>query len=376
MIQKRVIISSLITAAILPVSAFMVKAHAEDFAITNNGQGSSSNVTVAAQNQSTSQQSNDANINNNTTNNSNTGNNSANNNTGGDTSVTSGDASNTTNVSTDVNNSSADINNCNCVTNGQASISGNGQDSTNNVNYTSTNSTTINSSNTAHITTITNGNVSTGNNRANNNLGDVNIRSGNINVKESIHTITNSNNVHISSGSVGGFSIDISGNGKGSVNTVTLTQNQNNIVNVSNVADILNLNIWNLITGNNTANDNQGDVNIQSGDINFSLDVQTVANSNTVSVECGCTPPPPPPCTHDCGPVNPPNNPPSNGGGGGGGGSSSNGPGVLAAATGPVLPATGNPWILFAIIGNLLMLFFGAVLRLKSGRSPGFALAI
>ena len=377
MLQKKLIISSLITAAVFPVSAFVSYAHAEEFTITGNGQDSSNSVAVSSQNQTTTQQTNTANVNNNTSDNTNTGNNSANNNNGA-AAVTSGNAATTTNVTTDANHNQADVQNCNCTNSGTATVANNGANSSNNVIYSSNTTNVVNSTNTAHITTVTIGNVNTGNNHANNNLGDVSIKSGNINVKENIKTITGSNDVHLATGDQGIFSIDISGNGKGSVNNVTLTQNQNNIVTVSNVADILNLNIWNVITGNNKANDNHGNVSITSGDVNLALDIQNVANSNNVTVDCGCVtpPPPPPPCKENCGPVNPPSNPPSNTNPNTGPNVGSNpGPSVLAATTGPALPATGNPWILLAIIGNLLMLFFGAVLRLKSGRSPGFAFA-
>ena len=375
MIQKKIIISSLITAVVLPVSAFTLKVHAEELTITSNGQGSSNAVTVTAQNQAVSQQSNEANVTNNTSNNSNTGNNTANDNSGS-ANVSSGDASNTTNVETNANHNTADLNNCNCTADSTAKIANNGANSDNSVSYNSNVTTTVNSTNTAKITTITSGNVSTGNNHADNNKGDVSIKSGNINVQESIRTATGSNNVHLSTGNAGVFHLDISGNGKGSINSVKLTQNQSNIVNVSNVADILNLNIWNLITGNNTANDNHGDVSIVSGDINVALNIKTVVNSNEVTIDCGCkvTPPPEPPTPPT--PPTPPNNGGSGNGSSGGNGGGNGGPGVLSALTGPMLPATGNPWLLLAIIGNLLMLFFGAVLRLKSGRSPGFGLAI
>lgn len=375
MLQKKILIGSIVTAIILPVSAFYAKADATELSITDNGTGSSNSVSVNSQNNTTSTQSNNATVTNQTSVDANTGGNSTDSNSG-NSSISTGNVDVTNSTSTDVNHSQAEVGNCACDQTGQGVISGNGADSNNSVNYNSSVSSNVTSTNTAHITNVTKGTASTGNNHADNNLGNVSITTGNIKVKDSTKTIANSNNIHLLTGGNGEFSIKIAGNGVGSVNTFTLNQTNENTVNVSNNSDILNLNLWNLITGNNTANGNQGDVSIKTGDIDLTVDVQNVLNTNEVSVECGCHPTPPPPCDHDCGPITPPSNPPSNGGGGGGGGSSSGGPGVLAATTGPVLPATGNPWILFAIIGNLLMLFFGAVLRLKSGRSPGFALAI
>lgn len=376
MLQKKLLIGSIVTAIVLPVSAFYTKADATELVITDNGTGSSNSVSVNTQNNTTSSQTNNADVTNQTSVNANTGGNSTDSNSG-NSSISTGNVDVANSTSNDVNHNQSQQSNCACDSAGQAVISGNGSDSTNSVGYNSTVTSNVYSTNNAHITNITNGTADTGNNHADNNLGNVSITTGNIKVKETNKTVANSNNIHLFTGGNGEFSIKIAGNGAGSVNTFTLNQTNENTVNVSNNSDILNLNLWNLITGNNTANDNQGNVSIKTGDIDLTVDIQNVLNTNEVTVECGCQPtPPPPPCTHDCGPITPPSNPPSNGGGGGGGGSSSGGPGVLAAATGPVLPATGNPWILFAIIGNLLMLFFGAVLRLKSGRSPGVALAI
>lgn len=378
MLQKKILIGSIVTAVILPMSASYARVEAVELSITDNGTGSSNSVSVNTQNNTTSSQSNSAEVTNKVSVDANTGGNSTDSNSGS-SSISTGNVEVANSTVTDLNHNQAEAGSCACDSSGQAVVTGNGSGSTNSVKYNSTVVSNVISTNTAHITNTTHGTASTGDNHADNNSGSVSISTGNIKVTDSAKTIANSSNTHLLTSGTGEFNVKIAGNGAGSINTVTLNQTTKNVVNVSNNSDILNLNLWNLITGNNTANGNEGDVSIKTGNIDLTVNIENVLNTNEASVECGCTPtpPPPPPCTHDCTPVNPPVNPPSsNGGGGSGGGSSSGGQGTLAAATGPMLPATGTPWMLLAILGNLLMLFFGAVLRLKSGRSPGFAFAI
>jgi hypothetical protein len=49
---------------------------------------------------------------------------------------------------------------------------------------------------------------------------------------------------------------------------------------------------------------------------------------------------------------------------------------VLSMATGDTLPIIGTNWLLLAILGNALILIFGAFLRLHSGNSPGLRFAL
>ncbi|MBI5044405.1 MAG: hypothetical protein HZC02_00585 [Candidatus Levybacteria bacterium] len=370
--KKDKIILTVFSATLLPFA--VSTAHAETLTITGNGDGSSSDVSISQSHDVHVSQENNAEVNNDVNVLANTGDNSASNNTGGDTAVTTGNISTDTTIANSMNNSDITAGACCDNHDSQAIISGNGANSINTVGYTSITTSAISINQQATITNNISGTAITGNNNANNNNGNVAITTGNITVEESIKNKTNLAIVNALTGGNGGFQIKISGNGEGSVNTITLREDTSTTIAISNVSDIFNHSIWNLITGNNNANGNNGDVAIKTGDIHVSIDVDNQANQSEVTVDCGCKePPPPPPCEGDgCNPPPPPppsgngGNPPSSGGNGGGTSNS-----VLGTTTGEVLPATGNPWILLAILGNLLMLFFGVLLRLRSGRSPG-----
>lgn len=84
--------------------------------------------------------------------------------------------------------------------------------------------------------------------------------------------------------------VDITGNGKKSNNTVNLTTAQNTTVTQNNTANI-NLNIKSKAnTGGNKANGNTGgDVKVKTGDATSTVGVSVVGGVNAATVEsCGC----------------------------------------------------------------------------------------
>ncbi len=370
MLHKNIIIT-LVSVAILPIATHV--AYAEEFVITGNGAGSSNTVEVSSATSNNVSQSNDAAVTNNLTTTSNTGNNQANSNSG-NVAVQTGNTQTATEVANNLNNSVVDSTTCCNTAGGSITVSGNGADSTTSVGYTSSTNNVTNVHQTATINNVITGTANTGGNKANNNLGNVNIFTGNIKVNEKVKTNVNESIVKVATGGTNVFDIKVAGNGAGSINLISLTNNSENVVNVENNADIFNQSVWNLITGNNEANGNNGDVTIKTGDIEVTVSIENNANHSEVIVDCGCTPTPPPPpaCTGDhCNP-----NPPSNNGGGGsnGGGSSSGGsssPSNTPAKN--VLPVTGTPWMILLLLGNVLLLLFGMVLRLRSGNSPSRA---
>lgn len=378
---KNKLLLTLLALSVLPLSVGTAKA--ESLTITGNGDGSSNDVSVSQSHEANVTQDNTAQVSNDVAVSANTGDNSANANTSTDTAITTGDVTVQTSIATDLNASVADVNNC-CDSSGYtAEISGNGSDSNNSLNHSINTSTNVGVNQQATITNIVTGTAITGNNSANDNNGNVSIVTGDITVDEKLKTNANFSMASIQSGGLGNYLLKIAGNGSGSVNTITLREDNESIVKISHVADIFNRNVWNLITGNNDANGNNGNVDIKTGDIKVTIDIDNTTNISAVKIECECDtppPPPPPPCQGDgCNPPPPP--PPSDNHkpGDSKGDGSSNPPGsgsVLGTTTGELLPATGNPWMILAILGNLLLLIFGAVLRLRSGRSPGLAFAI
>jgi hypothetical protein len=380
---------SIRTILIVPLIALLTSGvathtvHADDVVVTDNGSGSTNQVSSSSNTETNIQSSNTSNATNNVTTSSTTGGNNANANTGGNTSVTSGNSSSSVSVANTGNTSSVTDSNCNCQNQSSTTtISGNGSGSTNTTSQSTNSQTTITVNNTAIVENNVHGTANTGGNSANANNGNTTIMTGNISVTQSI--INAANNSHLVFNTSGDPMniLKISGNGAGSVDNASYLNNLQVSILQNNIASVVNNILWNLNSGGNSADANNGNVSIKTGDIAFVSQILNDVNYNDVQVDCGChqTPPPPQSCeqTGTCPtPPGTPTPPSSNTTSGGGSNSSSSGPGqVLAAATGAILPATGTNWLFFALIGNIVMLFLGVVLRLRSGRSPGAAFAL
>lgn len=363
---------------LLSMAGSAIPAHAEDIVIsvTDNGSSSSNEVHVNVQNNTTVEQNNTSNIENNVTNNVDTGNNTANGNSGGDTSITTGEATSTTTISNEnINNNVAQAGSGGTV-GGSVTINGNGSKTSNAITAQSNNSTSVTQNNTAVITNNSTTNANTGNNTANWNNGDVTIKTGSIKAETTIEN----KNVNTSIAKILGdcnsecvvtneMILKIFGNGTGSINNLLFTNNDNKTYSSNNLATITNNVVHNLNTGGNTANGNNGDVLIVTGDVESTITITNQANSNYVEIECGCKQKPQDPEE----PTTPPTKPTPNGGNGGVGGTSNGTSGdVLGAAIGEILPATGNLFLLWATVASLILFFSGWYLRFRSGCAPGF----
>lgn len=368
----------LFTAVALLSAAIPVKA--EEITISGNGGSSSNSVEVSAQNTTTVNQTNSAEISNTVQTNANTGNNTASENTNGNTTVNTGSVQANVSVTNEANSNVVDTSDCCNQTTGQTVISGNGSASENAVTVASTNTTTITNSNTTTITNNISGTVNTGNNSGNfNTNGDVSIKTGNISVEQKIENgPINGNNISVHNSNVqGNQSVKISGNGAFSTNTANVDNKSNTNISVENTANILNESLWFLNTGNNNANyNNGGNVSIETGSISFiSKIINGPINFNVVKVSCGCTPEEHKPPTGGVTPETPTSNTPSGSstGSSASSGSSSGQGGSVQAAVESLLPETGNYTFVLFLIGNVMMFLIGVVLRLRSGRSPGFS---
>lgn len=347
---------------------------AEEIVVSGNGAESSNTVASTTQAETTVQQTNQSQTTNDVSVNADTGNNEASKNNG-DTAIKTGDVDASTEIANQGNVSVVDASNC-CPT-GEKSITvaGNGTGSSNSVDATNTTTVTTTTNQTATITNNISGIAITGGNRANDNLGNVTIITGNILHRESIIN----DPINISSITVGlpstGYTVKVNGNGAYTNNDVNLRDTVSHISFITNTADIFNNSFWNLITGNNYASRNNGDVFIKTGDIESKVTITNKANISVVKEDC-CklkpsevpTPTPPSPTP----PGGKPGDGNGGGGNGGGGGGNGGGNGSSTPASGSVLPVTGGgSWAVLLLIGNIIMLFFGVLLRLRSGRSPG-----
>lgn len=345
---------------------------AEEIVITGNGSESANEVSSASQSETSVQQSNQSQTANTITASSDTGNNEASKNNG-DVAIQTGDATSTTTVENQGNVSVVDTSSCCPQGEKSISVSGNGSGSSNTVDVNHTTVISTGSTQTAKITNTISGIVNTGGNRASDNSGDVVIITGNISHKESVIN----GPINLSFVRVGlpqaGYKVSVNGNGAYSKNNISLAETAFHESYVFNTTDIFNNSFWDLMTGGNIAKRNNGDVLIKTGDIVSEVSIVNKANASVIQEEC-CKikpseiPPTPTPPTQTPG-----ENKPGGGSGGGNGGGSSGSTGASSGpAGGHILPVTGADWVMIAILGNIMLLLFGVMLRLRSGRSPGF----
>lgn len=362
-IQKSTII---FLTAVAPFLGLVTRVYAEELVISGNG---SESTNAVSSNQNTSAnvtQNNNATVENNINVTANTGGNIANDNTG-DAAITTGDITITEEVANNINASVVDYDNC-CGSQRQISISGNGSGSNNNASHNGSSNTNISTNNNASINTNVSGYASSGNNTANDNNGNVIIKTGGIRVREKITTNANLSFISVTSPLNKDYILNISGNGSDSNNTITDTVSDNIIIAVNNNADVFNNSFWDLVTGNNKANDNSGDVSIETGDIDFESTIENNTNLSVVLVTC-CKEEKPEPIVPPENPVSPKADTNSVQGASASSGGNSN------SSSGPSLPSTGGMWFFLALVGNIAALIYGTYLRLRSGRSPAYALA-
>jgi hypothetical protein len=343
---------------------------ADEITVSGNGDGSSNAVNVSSTQNTSASQDNSANVNNNVSQSANTGNNSADSNSG-NTSIATGNANSSSNITNSgINQSVIDNTNCNCTNTTTIDVSGNGEGSTNLLGYSTGVNSNVSVNNIANINNNVNGKANTGYNSANGNNGNVSITTGNIYATDSIkNKDINDYAIKIGNSNGGDVSLSIKDNGENSNNVVVLAQANSAQIAVDNEANINNNSNWDLNSGHNTADSDNGNVSITTGDVIFATNIDNEGiNIGIVDVECCKTSNTPPPGTTT--PPGPSGSNNNNGSTSSGGGGSSSGSPVTATT---ILPITGSPSLLVLALVNTLMFFMGWYLRLRSGRSPNFA---
>ncbi len=358
---------------------------AEEFVVSGNGSGSSSEVNFTNTTTTTVTQNNDTVVNNDVVVDANSGNNTANANSG-DTLIETGNSRVEATVVNEVNSSVVHAADC-CNQPIDVQIQGNGDTSANAVSLNQSTTQTVFQNNAASLLNTVNITANTGNNTANTNLGNVTIQTGNIVAQGVIaNTNVNVNDVNLGNGGLS-LSALINGNGAGSVNTLSANITTTNSVFVNNASTIVNNLALDANTGGNSANGNLGNVTIRTGDILVSAIIGNSTNFNFVDVDC-CdfdpSDPSDPADPNDPGdPATTPESPrgglvggTSSGGSSSGGNSPTVGSVLAAAVGGMVLPATGSNALLLATIANVIMFLMGLYLRLRSGRSPAIVVRL
>jgi len=383
MIAREAIIkksSTLALSFLLIAPSVSPLAIAEELVITGNGAGSDNTVEVSSRQDVHVDQSNNADVNNDINVDANTGGNDANDNTGGDVGITTGDISTATSVSNSLNSSTVNHDGC-CPTGGiTAVISGNGAHSDNRIDLDFRSDTRVNIDQRADVRNDVDVDANTGRNDANDNTGgDVSIRTGDI---LSLADLENgpinvaSAQISVPANGVGeGLFAKVDGNGSFSLNEIDAFIRNTVRTFVDNVADVVNDLTADLNTGDNDANDNTGgDVAVATGDIVNTIKVKNIANKSDVTIDLCCekeekkeeeeekapeaevaapaaeaAAPSPTAAQAAQAEVTPQ---------------------VMGAAAENILPETGSNFFFLALIANVVMMFLGAYLRLRSGRSP------
>jgi hypothetical protein len=336
---------------------------AEEIVVSDNGSSSQNNVNVTSDSSTDVSQDNSATVANTVDSAADTGNNSANDNSGESVAIATGDATNVVAAETVTNISSAEAGCCSSDGGGSVVVSGNGQGSENTATINNSSTTTVNIAQNATITTNISGYINTGKNSANDNSGDVSIETGNIYARGEIVNASNFASISIASGN-GDFLVKIYDNGKDSTNDIYLNLLNNTIVNINNNSRLSNVLNWDLNTGNNEANDNDGNVKIKTGDIRLDTIIRNLANISKVIIDCKCeVKAEEKPEENKPGENKPGENKPGEGGGGAG---SSGGPGAPGEVLGAMLPVTGNNSLIGMTLVAMMMLIAGIYLRQTS----------
>lgn len=351
---------------------------ADELVISGNGDNSQNQVSIISSQTTNVEQVNNANVTNDVASTVNTGDNSASSNAG-DATITTGNIQATTSVENNLVNSSVAQVGC-CPDSTQITVSDNGASSTNQVDLTQTSQTTALVYQDATIVNNVTGYANTGLNSANHNNGDVSISTGDIVAKVLLaNDGINLAKVQTPAGN-SAVVVAIWGNGAFSTNQVNYSASQQSNVYITNQANILNLVNWYANTGLNSANGNNGDVSITTGDILLDIIIRNYKiNFSDVDVDC-CPfggpddpddpgdkdlPPPGDGDDKDEGDDSNDDDRDDDGNGNGGGGP---GGGVLGAQ----MPATGNNLMLGLIFAALVVFMIGLHLRVNAGSAPPF----
>ncbi len=261
--------------------------------ITGNGADSNNTTTVSTDQQTVVAQTNTSNIVNDVTADSSTGGNKADKNTGGSVNIDTGDSKTLVTVQNSANSNIADVENCNCGTDAEVVISGNGADSKNKAKLNLGGSTIVAQSNDSYVSNNVDADSSTGDNSAKKNTGgNVEIATGNAVTHVDLSTAVNSNWAKVSGGNhvLGdGVSLKILGNGADSSNAIKLDLGRDILLQQYNDSEINNWVTTEAETGDNKAKSNTGGASsIDTGNAFAGAVVDNAANFNSANVDCDC----------------------------------------------------------------------------------------
>lgn len=156
----------------------------------------------------------------------------------------------------------------------------------------------LNVNNEANTVNDINVEANTGNNRASSNTGNGHVESGDVNLAVNVINLLNTISpidlkvLSVFGDVIGNLLVDIADTGNDSNNEISVDQNNQTVVNNTNSANAVNNINYDLNTGNNRANNNTRGGTVQSGSVNATSSVSTIANQPLmyyiVNVYGGC----------------------------------------------------------------------------------------
>lgn len=165
-------------------------------------------------------------------------------------------------------------------------ISGNGSESNNTITAQVETEVQVVQENNASVENNVDIDSNTGENTASDNSGNVSIQTGDTNNDIGIENELNTSQVEVECCG-DDQTLEISGNGESSNSSINSQIGINTTIVSTQNADIKNNINGTTNTGNNSANGNDGDVSIKTGDINVEGDVKNVANLSFISATVG-----------------------------------------------------------------------------------------
>lgn len=169
----------------------------------------------------------------------------------------------------------------------QVEVSGNGDTSQNTVTVSSDQNTSVSQTNEADVNNSVTSEANTGENNAANNSGaTIELSTGDISSQTTLANTLNTASVATPC-CESTLDVTIDGNGSDSVNTIHTELTTTTTINVAQIANVTNnINVL-ANTGNNQANNNQGTVTINTGDIKAKGNLTNMVNLAQVTVEPG-----------------------------------------------------------------------------------------
>ncbi|MDD5702820.1 MAG: hypothetical protein PHU23_12315, partial [Dehalococcoidales bacterium] len=289
-LQKKVV--SALAAATLLVNSALPAFAGTTLILSGNGSSSDNNADVNLNSTTTVVQSNQADIENDVDIDADTGGNSADDNTGGEVDLETGDITTQVGITNAANSNVAEVEECDCEGDVDVLISGNGTYSDNTVDLDKKSSTTVFQDNNADVDNDVDVDADTGDNSADDNTGgSITLKTGDVDVKSiEITNALNTNSALVGGGgSAGDLSAWIIGNGSHSDNDIDLLLDRSVTLVQANEADVDNDVDVDADTGDNTADDNTGgEVDVETGDVDVKVGLDTMANFNWAEVDCPC----------------------------------------------------------------------------------------